>query len=428
MAHRLQRIAQHLIGAGSESARLTPQPTAAQMSSAEKADDDVVICCAVRTAVTKAKKGLFKDTPGEDMLAPLFKAIIEKTGVDPALVGDTQIGNVLMPGAAAMAARQGQLMGGIPYTVPILTINRQCSSGLQTVANVAANIKSGTIDIGIAGGVESMSLFNMMDSVDPSKISEKVFDTPAAAECMTPMGITSENVAEKYGISRERQDTMAAESHAKAAAAIKAGYMKDEIVPVKTTIKNKDGTEKEVIADTDEGPREGTTVASLGALKPAFKKGGTTTAGNASQVSDGAALVLLARRSKAKELGLPILARIRSFAVVGVDPSVMGIGPAFAIPEALKKAGLEVKDIDIYEINEAFASQATMTIDHLKIPTEKLNPKGGAIALGHPLGCTGSRQIATLLPELKRTKKKLGVVSMCIGTGMGAAGVFESEQ
>jgi len=427
MAYRLQVISQHLIGAGAESSCLTPQPTAA-MSAAEKADDDVVICCAVRTAVTKAKKGNFRNTPAEDMLAPLFKAIVEKTKVYPALIGDTQIGNVLMPGAAALAARQGQLMGAIPYTVPLVTLNRQCSSGLQTVANVAASIKGGIIDIGIAGGVESMSMFDMMSSVDPTKLSEKIFDTQAAADCMTPMGVTSENVAEKYGISRERQDTMAAESHAKAAAAIKAGYMKDEIVPVKTTVKDKEGNETEVIADTDEGPREGTTVASLGALKAVFKKGGSTTAGNASQVSDGAALVLLARRSKAKELGLPILARMRSYAVVGVDPAVMGIGPAFAIPAALEKAGLGVGDIDIYEINEAFASQATMTVDHLKIDPAKLNPKGGAIALGHPLGCTGSRQIATLLPELKRTGKKLGVVSMCIGTGMGAAGVFESEQ
>lgn len=428
MAHRLQRISQHLIGAGSETACLTAQPTAAAMSSADKADDDVVICCAVRTAVTKAKKGGFRNTTAEDLLAAVTKAVIEKTKIDPALIGDAQIGNVLMPGAAALSARQGQLMGGMPASVPLMTINRQCSSGLQTVANVAANIKAGTIDIGIAGGVESMSMFSMMDSVDPSKISEKVFDTPSAAECMTPMGITSENVAEKYGISRERQDAMAAESHAKAAAAIKGGLMKDEIVPVKTIVKEKDGSEKEITVDTDEGAREGTTVASLGALKPAFKKGGSTTAGNASQVSDGAALVLLARRSKAKEIGLPILARMRSFAVVGVDPAVMGIGPAFAIPEALKKAGLSVNDIDIFEINEAFASQATMTVDHLKIPPQKLNPKGGAIALGHPLGCTGSRQIATLLPELKRTKGKLGVVSMCIGTGMGAAGVFESEQ
>lgn len=427
MAHRLNRIAQHLT-AGEQSSFLTPQPTAAVMSESAKGDDDVVICCAVRTAIAKAKKGGFRNSPAEDMLAPLFKAIVEKTKVDPAAIGDTQIGNVLMPGAAAMAARQGQLMGGIPYTVPILTINRQCSSGLQAVANVAANIKSGVVDIGVAGGVETMSMFDMMSSIDPSKISEKVFETQAAADCMTPMGLTSENVAEKYGISRERQDTMAAESHAKAAAAIKGGLMKDEIVPVKAIVKDKDGNESEITVDTDEGPREGTTVASLGALKAAFKKGGSTTAGNASQVSDGAALVLLARRSKAKELNLPILARIRSFAVVGVDPSVMGIGPAFAIPEALKKANLGVNDIDIFEINEAFASQATMTIDTLKIPTEKLNPKGGAIALGHPLGCTGARQIATLLPELKRTNKKLGVVSMCIGTGMGAAGVFESEQ
>lgn len=273
-----------------------------------------------------------------------------------------------------------------------------------------------------------MSMFDMMSSLDPSKISEKVFDTKAAADCMTPMGITSENVAEQYGISRERQDTLAVQSHAKAAAAIKAGFMKDEIVPVKATVKDKEGNESEVLVDTDEGPREGTTLASLGSLKAAFKKGGSTTAGNASQVSDGAALVLLARRSEAKKRNLPILARIRSFAAVGVDPAVMGIGPAYAIPAALEKANLKVGDIDIYEINEAFASQATMTVDHLKIDPAKVNPKGGAIALGHPLGCTGSRQIATLLPELKRTGKKLGVVSMCIGTGMGAAGVFESEQ
>jgi len=178
----------------------------------------------------------------------------------------------------------------------------------------------------------------------------------------------------------------------------------------------------------DEGPREGTTLEGLNKLKPAFKAGGTTTAGNASQVSDGAALVLLARRSTAQKMNLPILARFRSYAVVGVDPTLMGIGPAFAIPAALQKAGLEVSDIDVYEINEAFASQATMSIEHLKIPMEKVNPKGGAIALGHPLGCTGARQIATLLPELRRTKGKLGVVSMCIGTGMGAAGVIENEQ
>merc|ERR1719325_130676 len=191
---------------------------------------------------------------------------------------------------------------------------------------------------------------------------------------------------------------------------------------------DQDGNATEVVIKDDEGPRAGTTLEGLSKLKAAFKPGGSTTAGNSSQVSDGAAVVLLARRSAAVKLGLPILARMRSYAVVGVDPNLMGIGPAFAIPAALEKAGLAVNDIDIFEINEAFASQATMSIEHLKIPMEKVNPKGGAIALGHPLGCTGSRQIATLLPELKRTNKKLGVVSMCIGTGMGAASVIENEQ
>lgn len=206
------------------------------------------------------------------------------------------------------------------------------------------------------------------------------------------------------------------------------GLYKEEIVPVKATVKDAEGKSREVFVDADEGPRAGTTTKGLAKLRPAFKAGGSTTAGNSSQVSDGAALVLLASRSAAKRLGLPILARFVSYAVVGVDPKLMGIGPAFAIPAALDKAKLEIKDIDIFEINEAFASQATMSVEQLHIPLEKLNPKGGAIALGHPLGCTGARQIATLLPELKRTGKKLGVVSMCIGTGMGAAGVFENEQ
>merc|ERR1712060_720990 len=206
------------------------------------------------------------------------------------------------------------------------------------------------------------------------------------------------------------------------------GLFDEEIVPVTTTVKDKEGKATEVTVSKDEGPREGTNVEGLSKLKAAFKPGGSTTAGNASQVSDGAALVLLARRSAAKTLGLPILARMRSYACVGVEPKLMGVGPAFAIPAALEKAGLSVGDIGVYEINEAFASQAMMTVEHLKIPMEKVNPKGGAIALGHPLGCTGSRQIATLLPELKRTNSKLGVVSMCIGTGMGAAGVIENEQ
>jgi acetyl-CoA acyltransferase 1 len=407
---------------------LQATPTASVMSGAAKSDDDVVICCAVRTAIAKAKKGGFKDTPPEDMLAPLFKAVLEKTKIDPKTVGDVQIGNVLQPGAGALQGRMGQFMGDIPFEVPFSSVNRQCSSGLQAVANIAANIRAGVIDTGIAGGVESMSLYSMTAGIDPEKLSENVMSHNLASQCLMPMGLTSENVAEKWKISREVQDTLAVDSHKKAAAAQKGGLFNEEIVPVTAKVKDKDGNVSEVVVKADEGPRADTTIEGLGKLRAVFKKDGSTTAGNASQVSDGASLVLLARRSEAVKMHLPILARLRSFAVVGVDPALMGIGPAYAIPAALDKANLKVEDIDIYEINEAFASQATMSVNHLKIPMAKVNPKGGAIALGHPLGCTGARQIATLLPELKRTKSKLGVVSMCIGTGMGAAGVIENEQ
>lgn len=376
------------------------------------------------------------------MIAPLFREVVKRTGLDQKAVGDVQIGNVGLPGAGALTLRMGQLLGGMPFDVPFSVVNRQCSSGLQAVANIAASIKSGIIDVGIAGGVESMTQTGMTPP-DMASINQDIVQaamtrmgggTPEgdasvllASSCMTPMGITSENVAEKWGITRQAQDELAVESHAKAAAAQKAGLFDSEIVPVLAKVKGKDGAVAEVLVDKDEGPRADTTVEGLSKLKPAFKKGGSTHAGNASQVSDGAALVLLARRSEAVKLGLPIVGRFRSYAVVGVDPAVMGIGPAFAIPAALEKASLTVDDIDIFEINEAFASQAVMTVNHLNVPKEKLNPKGGAIALGHPLGATGARQIATLLPELKRTGKKTGVVSMCIGTGMGAAAVIEAE-
>jgi len=422
---RLQRITHHVVA--SSSTPLKVSPTSSSMSSAAKSDDDVVICCAVRSPVGKANRGGLKDTPCEDLLGQLFAAIVDRTKVDAKTIGDVQIGNVLQPGGGAMTSRMGQFLGGLPFDVPLAAVNRQCSSGLQAVANIASSIKAGVIDIGIAGGVESMSMYPMGSGMDPEKFSKEIGNNNLAAACMMPMGITSENVAEKWNIPREKQDLLAVESNKKALAAQKAGFFDDEIVPIKTKVKDAQGELKEVTISADEGPRN-SSLESLSKLRPAFKPGGTTTAGNSSQVSDGAALVLLAKRSTAQKQGLPILARMRSFAVVGVDPTLMGIGPAFAIPAALEKADLKVEDIDIYEINEAFASQATMTVEHLKIPMEKVNPKGGAIALGHPLGCTGSRQIATLLPELKRTGKKLGVVSMCIGTGMGAAGVIESEQ
>ncbi|CAK9034632.1 unnamed protein product [Durusdinium trenchii] len=402
------------------------QPTAGYCA-AEKAEDDVVICCAVRTPLCKAKRGAFKDTAPELLLAAVFKEVVARTKVNPKDIGDIQIGNVLQPGASGLTSRMGQFIAELPYEIPLSTVNRQCSSSLQATATIAAFIKSGVIDVGLAGGVENMSMFPMMATIDITKLSKDVLDYPDAEACLLPMGLTSENVAAAYGIPRDRQDAMAADSHLKALEAQKNGWFKEEIVPVTIESKQKDGSVKKVVVDKDEGPRAGTTRESLAKLKPAFKAGGSTTAGNSSQVTDGAAMVLLARRSAAKKLGLPIVARFRSFACVGVDPKLMGIGPAFAIPPALEKAGLKVEDIDVYEINEAFASQATMSIDHLKIPMEKVNPKGGAIALGHPLGATGARQIATLLPELKRQNKKYGVTSMCLGSGMGAASVIELE-
>uniref|UniRef100_A0A8C6ZFB3 Acetyl-CoA acyltransferase 1 n=1 Tax=Nothoprocta perdicaria TaxID=30464 RepID=A0A8C6ZFB3_NOTPE len=261
---------------------------------------------------------------------------------------------------------------------------------------------------------------------NPGDISSRSMENSKARDCLIPMGITSENVAEKFGISRKKQDAFALTSQQNHFSAQQMGLFKAEIVPVKTTVVDDKGNRKTITVSQDEGIRPSTTLEGLAKLKPSFKENGSTTAGNASQVSDGAAAVLLAKRSKAAQLGLPILGVLKSFAVVGVPPDVMGIGPAYAIPVALEKAGLTLNDIDIYEINEAFASQAVYCIEKLGIPLEKVNPLGGAIALGHPLGCTGTRQVVTLLNELKRRgKRAYGVVSMCMGTGMGAAAVFE---
>ena len=411
--NRVNALSAHISGSGSSRTHSSKSP------------DDVVICGALRTALTKAKRGAFSKTTPEDILSPVLKELLVRTRVNPKDIGDIQIGNVLQCGSGMISARMAGLLAGIPNSVPVVSINRQCSSGLQACANIAAGIVAGHFDCGIGGGVESMSLFDMMASLDISKISETVLDNEESRSCLIPMGLTSENVAEKFSIPRLVQDQMAAESHAKAARAQETGLFDSEIVPV-TVPDIKTG--KPCIVSRDEGIRKGTTVESLSALGPSFKKGGTTTAGNASQTTDGAAAVLLARRSFAEAKGLPILARFVSFAAVGCPPEIMGIGPAVAIPAALGKANLRIDDIDIFEINEAFASQATYCVNKLKVPKEKLNPKGGAIALGHPLGCTGARQIATLLPELKRTGKKLGVVSMCIGAGMGAAAVIENEQ
>lgn len=390
-------------------------------------DDDVVIVSYCRTALAKAGRGSFKDTLPEILTSNVITELLKRGNTKPELVQEIVFGNVLSNGAGFMAARMSQFLAGLPEQVSLMTVNRLCSSGLQAVMNVAYSIAAKQIDIGIGGGVESMSIYDMNNLVDGEKVSEEVFNNPKAANCMIPMGITSENVADQFKVDRKSQDTLACESHRKAAAAQKNGWFKDEIVPVQTKIKDKSGNLKDVTVDQDEGIRAQTTMESLGKLKASFKQGGTTTAGNSSQVTDGAAGVLLARRSVAKKLGLPIVGRIVGYAVAGVPPEVMGIGPAFAIPKVLENTGMKLDDIDVFELNEAFASQAVYCINTLKIPMEKVNPRGGAIALGHPLGCTGARQFSTLLSELKRTGKKRGVISMCIGTGMGAACVVERE-
>ncbi|CAD7698731.1 unnamed protein product [Ostreobium quekettii] len=388
--------------------------------------DDVVIVAALRTPMTKAKRGLLKDTTADELLAAVLKAVVQRTGVEPEAVGDIVIGSVLGPSSQrANECRIAAFFAGFPETVPIHTVNRQCSSGLQAVASVAAAIKSGYIDIGIAGGVETMSL-------NPMKweggVNPRIQTMRETASCLMPMGITSENVAQRFGVTREQQDRFAVDSHRKAAAAQRAGKFKDEIVHVATKVKHpKTGDVVDVVVTEDDGIRADSSTAMLSKLRPAFKEGGSTTAGNSSQVTDGASAVLLMTRREALRRRLPVLGVFRSFAAVGVDPAVMGIGPAVAIPAALEKAGLTLEDIDVFELNEAFASQATYVMGKLGLDPMKVNPNGGAIALGHPLGNTGSRCTAALLHEMRRRGRaaRFGVVTMCIGSGMGAAAVFE---
>ncbi|CAK5279408.1 unnamed protein product [Mycena citricolor] len=393
-----------------------------------KHDDDVVIVSAIRSAITKGKKGGFKDTFPEEILSHVLKHAYKSVNLDPKLVEDIAVGNVLPAGGGASAARMAALHAGLPNTSSVYTVNRQCSSGLTAISQIANQINAGMIDIGIGAGVESMTN-GYGASAMGNGFSEAVLGTQEAADCLIPMGITSENVAADYNISREAQDAFAAESFQKAAKAQKEGRFKDEILPIEVKWTDpKTEEEKTIVVDRDDGVREGVTKESLGKLKPAFSKTGSTHAGNASQVSDGAAAVLLARRSVAKKLGLPIVGKYVAAVSVGVPPRIMGVGPAYAIPKVLEKTGLSDSDIDFYEINEAFASQALFSINHLKIDLKKVNRHGGAIAIGHPLGCTGARQVATGLNISKQYGDKIFVTSMCIGSGMGMAAVFVSEQ
>ncbi|KAI8062446.1 Thiolase, N-terminal domain-containing protein [Gongronella butleri] len=395
-------------------------------NSGAKSPEDVVVVSAVRTAMAKGRKGGFKDTLADELLSGVLKATLERTGIDAALVQDIVVGNVAGKGGLATPARMAALHAGYPETTAVSTCNRQCSSGLQACVQVASAIQAGLIDIGIGAGVESMSSDYFSRDV---KLSERMMkENQAVDDCKIPMGITSENVAEEYGLTRKELDEFAAESHKRAAAAQAAGHFKEEIVPLTVTILDKDGNNpKQIVVDQDEGIRANTTVEGLAKLKPAFKPNGSTTAGSSSQISDGAAAVLLMKRKVAQKLNLPILGRYVTSAAVGVPPRVMGIGPAYAIPVALERAGLKVEDIDVWEINEAFSSQALYSGRVLGIDPKRVNINGGAIALGHPLGCTGARQVATLFPLLKRNNGRYAVSSMCIGSGMGMAAVWERE-
>lgn len=386
----------------------------------------------MRTAIGRAGKGTTKDATPEQLLTPVIKAVIEKSGIDPKLIQDVVVGKVLENSLlGANQVRIASLLAGIPSSASCQVVNRQCSSGLQALATVASSIKAGQYEIGIAGGVESMSRGSpaTLTLWNDNKIPEAL-NHEEAKDVYMPMLVTSENVAAHFKISREIQDEVSAESHRRAAEAIKKGLFKNEIVPIELKVKDKDGNESTVVFDTDEGVRPETTKESLGKLAPVIKKPGcSSTAGNSSQVSDGAGAMLVMKRKTAKKLGLEnkIELSVLGFATVGVPPKVMGIGPAYAIPAVLKQTGLTVDDIDIFEINEAFASQYVYCSNKLGIDLKKVNVRGGAIALGHPLGATGARMVATISNILRDEKKELGCISMCIGSGMGAACIVRRE-
>ena len=383
------------------------------------------ILASYRTPGCRAKKGKFKYMRPDDLAAAALAGLVERTGIDAAQIDDILLGCAFPEGEQGMnVARVAALKAGIPYQVPAQTINRFCSSGLQAIALAAERIMSGFADCVVAGGVESMTTVPMGGnkfSANPGLVA----DWP---ESFASMGITAELVASQYSIDRQAQDTFAAASHVKAAAAIEAGRFTDEIIPVQveTTaiVKNKVQKKNDLVS-IDDGVRADTTVEGLTRLKPAFKVGGTVTAGNTSQMTDGAAASLVVSEEFLKKLGQNPLARFVAFAVKGVPPEIMGIGPVEAIPAALKMAGLKQGDIGLVELNEAFAAQSLAVIKTLDLNPDIINVNGGAIALGHPLGCTGAKLTATLLHEMGRRKTNYGMVSMCIGGGMGAAGIFE---
>ncbi|KAH6712014.1 putative peroxisomal 3-ketoacyl-CoA thiolase [Leptodontidium sp. MPI-SDFR-AT-0119] len=392
----------------------------------QKNADDIVITYAGRTPLTKAKKGGLKDTQIDDLLISLLTSVRENMNIDPSLIEDVCLGNVLAP-SPGYVARSSILAAGFPASSAASVANRFCSSGLLAIQNISNQITAGAIEVGLAVGAESMS--TCPDNGAPPA-SAKVISHALASQNQQPMGQTSENVAGDFNISREAMDEFAARSFQRAEKAQKEGWTRDEIVPVEVSFTDpKTGVMTQRIINADDGIRAGTTAESLGKIRVAFPqwKPSQTTGGNASQITDGAAAVVLMKRSKAAELGVKVLGKFVQATVVGLEPRIMGIGPALAIPKVLGKVGLHRDDVDVFEINEAFASMGVYCINKLGLDPEKVNPRGGAIALGHPLGCTGTRQVVTALSELRRQDKRIAVTSMCVGTGQGMAAVFVSE-
>jgi acetyl-CoA acyltransferase len=392
---------------------------------------DAYIVAATRTPVGKAPKGMFRNARPDDLLAHAIKsALAQAPGLDPVAIEDVIVGCAMPEGEQGMnVARIGLLLAGLPDSVPGMTINRFCSSGLNAVALAADRIRVGDADVMIAAGTESMSLIPM--GGNKMAVNPQVFTRDENVGIAYGMGITAEKVAKRWNVSREAQDQFAAQSHDKALKGIAAGEFKDEITPYCVTENVADLEADEVktktkLAENDEGPRAGSTPEALAKLKPVFAQNGSVTAGNSSQMSDGAAAVILVSGEAAARFNLKPIARFMGYSVAGVPPEIMGIGPVKAIPKVLKQAGLKQEDLDWIELNEAFAAQSLAVIGELRLDQAKVNPLGGAIALGHPLGATGAIRVATILHGLRRKKQKYGMVTMCVGTGMGAAGIFES--
>jgi acetyl-CoA acyltransferase len=390
---------------------------------------EVVIASAVRTPVGKAYKGTLRATRPDDLAAVAIKGALERVSqLDPREIEDVILGCAMPEAEQGMnVARIASLRAGLPVEVSAMTINRFCSSGLQAIAIAAERIMAGSCEVMIAGGVESMTMIPM----GGHKISANPWLVANYPDAYLSMGLTAERLAKRYGITREQADEFSLQSHQKALAAIQSGKFDDEVVPVPVSFTTPNGSKPkrvEITFKQDEGPRADTTLEALGALKAAFHAKGTVTAGNSSQMSDGAAAAVVMSAERAKALGLKPLARSLAFATAGYKPEEMGLGPVYAIPKALKIAGLKLSDIDVVELNEAFAAQALSVIKEGDLDPARVNPNGGAIALGHPLGCTGAKLTASIIRELKRRNGRYGVVTMCVGGGMGAAGIFENLQ